>query len=913
MRTIPPNIATQRARHSSKPFYVLEIEFGGAVGTKRFSGRDLSSIITPSPIVAVTEWGTLSSAVDFRNGTAAPVTDVTITLTDCTPLGRILSWIRSTGIEFKPATIYVGFEDTGSTLVPLLRGIANSPVDYAQVERHMSVDITNLSVLYDTALATRVSMDDMPYLAPDEDGKIVPICYGSPRKVQTIRAKAAIRTTLSRYVTESATAFYVDDAEDFPQGTNIKVRIGCEIMEGTFSGNTFTTSSRGATLLSSTTTQVTANEYKIRDVSLIGYPDDFFVNYFVKIDFGDGQGLQMRPIVGFDGVNGVIMYTPPFRYPNYSNRIVLAGVSYTIGSVQADHSMGDDVSLVLNEYKWVVCDGSAAGIDKVYVRVAEVDESDVNAATTVNSYTYEHWAELDKRFYYVNTADTSIVPGHTVTVVVMLWEPLSAPGAYSGAESGSPLSSLELGPCPYASNELLVDLEFNSTNHPADIILDVLQTRLGVSPADIDLASFTIVATATATYEFNFALYDEIQGQEFLAQLAFQSCNAILWDEGKIHLKQLMLSASPSQKEIPIDRIYEDSAALTHSALENIITEVNTQITEDGDEIVLTYENTTAISRYGRRTDNLNLWCIDTRRMAHIVSSFWLYFWALPYEIIEFSTPLTEIELQLLDAVTLTNVAILPANQRVRIVRIDHHPGHGENRIIDRITFQAQVPLTPGCQGSCEWFCENSEVSACSLSGCETSCEVACTYVCRETCQQVCELLGCVSSCEMFCTEPCQFACQEECQIVCTAGQDGGCVACVSAPCQTECEQNGNECGTTEIPCCTESCEGEDCVAGCNEGCVVGCEEPCETPCQLEPMQCGDYCQINCTSWCTFCNQVDCVAECTEGCTSSCTIGCEATCREDCQDYCRASSCTLACEASGGDEPTACQELEMSS
>lgn len=903
MRTLPTAISLEREKKSAKPFYVLEIEFGGSVGTKQFSGRDLTGIITPAPIVAVTEWGTLSSAVDFRNGKAGPVSDMMIRLHDNSPTGDMLDWIRDVGIEFKRATIYIGFENTGSTLVPLLAGIINSPVEYAQELRDLRLELTDLTDLYDVALATRLTKEDCQYIAPDDDGKIAPICYGAPRKVKTVRAKAATRTTLSRYVAEGDGTFYVDDAEDFPQGTPIKIRIGYELIEGSFSGNTFTVTTRGADVYSGVTTQVTGNPNKLRDVALCGFPSDWFVNYFVKVDFADGQGIQKRAIVGFDGFNGVIMYVPAFRWPDYTIRFVLANQAYSIGSVASAHNAGDEIALVLDEYKWVVCDAPADSIEKVYVRVLQIDSSDVNAATNVGDYGYEHWAELDKRWYRYNLADTTIIPGKTVTTIAMLWEPLSAPGAYSGPQIGLPLGPLPLGPCPYASNEMLVDVVMPSDNHPADIIADVLENRLGVSPSEIDTTSFAAVKAATSTFEFNFALYEEIEGREMLAQLAFQSCNALLWDEGKVYLKRLSLSAANPVKSIPKARIYEDTPALTHTDLRNITTEVTATVTEDGNTVQITYENAAAVAAYGRRTDNLNLWCVDSRRMARLISMFWLYFWALPYELIEFSAPLTELELQNLDAITLADVAILPANQRVRIIRIDHNPGHGDRKQIDRVTYQAQVPLSPGCSTGCEWLCEQTEETACALSGCEVGCEVSCQYACRSDCQHVCELLGCVSSCEMFCTAPCEFQCQLACQIACEQGPEGGgcSTACTESPCQTECELQGEEEGCDE-EVEGSNCTGQGCTWGpCNEGCITDVyAEVCNTnieACKIDAMVCGSYCQIVCQlGGCQSACESVCMTPCTNACETPCTLACEVDCQDTCETNCQ-GGCTGGNEA----------------
>lgn len=894
MKTIPPEIASQRASKSTSPFYVLEIEFGGAVGTKTFSGRDLTGIITPAPIVAVTEWGTLSSAVDFRNAKAGPVSDITITLQDCTTTGEMLSWIRLSGIEYKRASIYIGFEDTGAVVVPLLKGMVNSPVEYAQDMRHLRIDLTDMTELFDVAMATRLTKDLCSYIAPEDEGKIAPICYGKPHKVKTVRAKASTKTSLSRRIDEATNAIYVDDAEKFPQSMAIKIRIGHEIIEGSFNGNAFTAATRGADVLSSITTQTTNNAWKARDLTLCGYPSDFFVNFFMKVDLGDGQGTQMRPIVGFDGVNGVIMYVPPFRHPDYSDRILLAGQAYTIGSLASCHSAGDEVSLVLGEYKWVVSDSPATALDKVYVRVNQADKTNNNPAISVEAYTYEHWAELDRRYYRVVLADPYIVPGKTVTSIAMLWEPLSALGAFSGMPIGIPLGPLELGPCPFASNELMADVVMPGGNHPADIMLDVLQNRLGVASGEIDGTSFTNVASETSSFEFNFALYDEIEGQEMLAQLAFQSCNALLWDEGMVYLKRLHLSVSPSQKDIPKARILEDTPALTHTELKNITTEVKANITEDGNQVELAFSNIPGIALYGRRADTLNLWCMDSRRMAKIVSSFWLYFWALPYELIEFTTPLTELELQNLDAVTLTDVAILPPLQRVRIIRIDHHPGHGENKRMDEVTYVAQVPLNPGCLGGCQWLCEYAEETACNLSGCEAGCEVSCTYACRQNCQHVCELTGCVSSCEMFCTQFCEFTCQMQCQIVCTTTNEDGCGeggcgacelnSCQMQPCMTDCMLSGIEpCGSAQIPCTDVNCTFGTCVSGC----TGGCEGDCDGGCQTGNTSCAAWCQYICVGQacmnCEYLCQTDCTAcesSCTGGCTG-CTAGCTAACTDE--------------------------------
>ncbi len=738
MRTLPAGITTQKDLASTNPWYVLEIAFSS--GTRKYSSKDLSAYFTPAPVVAVVDWGTLSSEVEVE-GDEPAITDVSITLQDNTPSGSLLTVFRSVGAEGVQATIKVGFDGSGSTTHNIFVGKINSPVVYNQELRHVTINISSVIAFHDKELMSPVSRSGFPYIAERDNGKLIPLVYGTNVKsVEALQLIESPRTALAGRISATATSLIVDDASRFPQGTPCTIRIGFELITGTFAGNLFTVTARGDVFLTGTTTNMPLNGWYLVDATLNNYPDNYFNNMFVQIAYPPPFGVQNRIITAYDGANGQIYFTPPFS--NATGNIVTPGTPYIIRTWPWLHEAGEEVVLHLTSYKWVVADAQIAAVNSVQLETALKETGR---------------ATVPPRAYTVNLADGGVIAGRLMTTITTAWEPLQAVGQYTGVMVGVPLTLLTLGPDPFSSNRMFCEVN-QGMSHPVDIIYDVLVSRLGFLAPEIDIASFTAVQAATSTYAFGFWLSSQIRGITMVGQLCFQAAYTTTYDTGLARLHRLTMTHS-SLKTVSREETGDDSPSVEHREMTEVINSIVGVYHVDGEERTIAAKDSGSIGLYKEHTKTLDLWAIDTDRMARFISYFWLYMYSYPYELLVLDVYLTELELEPLDDITLSDIIIMPANQVARIMRVDHHGG-GESAGIDRIGLTLRVPITRGCISGCETICEQAhEESVCTFSGCEAGCEVQCQYACQGTCQEFCELNGCTAGCEVNCMtideEPC--------------------------------------------------------------------------------------------------------------------------------------------------------------
>lgn len=759
MRTLPSVITTEKDKTSSAPWYILEIAFSS--GTVRYASRDLSAYFASVPLIAVVNWGQFSTEIALEERNVNPISDVSIILQDNTPSGAILSTIRTYGIEGVTATIYIGFNGSGSTITPIFAGRISSPVSYIQEKRQVQIELVGKSQFYDKELLTQVTRDNVSYVAERDISKYIPIVYGSTvDEVPTLQTTAAPRTSLARRIQPTDTALYVNDGSSFPQGVTCTIRVGNELITGSFTGNLFNITTRGDTFLTSITTAPGSSGFELIDTgTLCNYPDNYFNNMLVEVDYtASGFGIQHLLIYDSYSIGGILYFTP--SVVNRTGNIIQSGKSYKIITIPWTYEEDTEVVLHLLSYTWVVSDAPNTTVNAIY------GQKNLTSGSSSLAYKDTKLSVIPVHLYTVNPTDTSVISGKSVTSVTMLWEPLQCSGAYTGLIIGIPLQPLELEACPFNSNNLYADLS-TSLYHPSDVIKDFLITRMGVPSGDIDTASFTAVKTATSTLVFGFAQSSQLKGLEAVASLCFQATYALTWDSGQAKLHKLSMLHT-SSKNISKEQVYDDTPTVELRDYTDIVNKLTIQYTKENELHIVTVQDTASIAAYEERSETYSFWAINEERMAKYAANFWLAMRSKPYEIFRCDTPLVCVELEPLDDVTLTDIRILNVNQIARIFKIEHVFGNAETETIDTLRLEMRVPIFPGCSSGCENTCEKAGAeTTCTLSGCETGCEVGCQYSCKTHCQDACQLSSCTAGCEIHCTTAGEPRCFSSCENTC--------------------------------------------------------------------------------------------------------------------------------------------------
>ncbi len=942
VRTLTGDAETQKNATRTAPINIIKIEFGGAIGTKFYSDQNLGDGDASSALNAaqrVISWGALSfgSPMGSTFVTADTTSDVEFQDAD----KSLLTYFRAVAYQNKDIIVYQHFSGLGANdLQAILEGIISDPPVWS--EGKLRVRLTDLSYRYRTNIGTIITREDLPYVAHQSQGQTVPLIFGSVKRSRCLGCQDALVTHLIRSCVVLDDTLFVENAEDFPQNETITIRVGSELMIGSFAGNTFTITDREWTILTST---VSVNELGVHDFMFIDWglnavTDDVYKGLWIKADVdwgGFGDVTWHCQIESYGADKQALFYENTGADPLST---LVAGEPYEIVNKKEFHKEGTLV-FATGDYKYIVSDAPCADVkflESYGRRSAWQDASyDLGDGIHIEGSKYvehEGWFTINPNLYVVDKNDTSIYgEDHPVTTVTFPrhlhdFEPKLA-GIYATVDGVESTGD--------GTGSVYTD--------PSAIIYVILNRFVGVPVANIDAASISAASSAGTVYiPFGFVLTSVIDSIELCANLAFQARCMLLWEGGQARLLWLKDSLDASSLTISDSEIVQTSLSISRSSLDEIVSEVEGifypkgRHNRDGEKRSTVVTDAAVEAAYGRRVVSIDLWAHTSLHQASMITTFWHTRWKWVWERIEFSTFLTSLELERQDVVELDWVTFFMGGQKGRVLDIGHTPGSHEG--IDVIRLKLELPIGPGCETTCEVSCETQDETGC-LSSCEASGSETC-WQCETSCEDACELfctssseLGCVFGdsgcaldapcpCEVTCEtgcmiggcdqESCQTTCQDECEIA--QGCETGCETSCETDCETVCETGGCETSGCEMDGCETSCE-TGCETTCEKDCEsAACEGSCETDCELDceiggcQGACESACELDCESAaCEGACETDCqVGGCeTEGCQGSCESacekeceadGCEGSCETDCEKDCEAISCQGSCETS---------------
>ena len=353
-------------------------------------------------------------------------------------------------------------------------------------------------------------------------------------------------------------------------------------------------------------------------------------------------------------------------------------------------------------------------------------------------------------------------------------------------------------------------------------------------------------------------------------------------------------------------KILLDSLQISWDELEEAYTRVRYTLRENGEDITLWVEDTSAINSLGLRETEIDLRCYQDRNAAQWVAQFWLNQWKRIHKRAAIVTPLFLLEAEVLDGITVNRTNYVNGVGRVEGLR--HLPGNGRDEQPDRIALDVTLAQWAGCTTTCESACQTGCEDTCEV-WCQTGCEISCEQACQLTLQAVCNF-ACQTVHELACGLGCQANCQVGCEVMDVVGgtviplslEGGSCAtneqAACSICCQDTCELS---CQTT---CAGHSCE-TTCMTGCETYCTTGCEQSCQSALENCAGACTTSCEVNCETptcetsceyGCTLSNEGITLPCCEFGCTvdcasTTCTTSCQTSCESNCEQTCEASGC----------------------
>ena len=733
---------------------------------------------------------------------AGSVGDVSITLRD---EDRVLrAYMQATDWHRTPVTVYQHFAGgDAADLVPLVKGVVNSPVSWSEATATVTFDVTDLSTSYGRSIGTIATDDLFPDLTGSGRGRMLPLVFGEVTNVPLVPVTDSAKCRLVRTMFAGDTEFYVDNSSDFPQDTTIQVRIGEELIEGHFEGSRFLWDGgevgREVALHPTSGTVTTrtdsADHWAIKPEEGFDYATNW-VGLWLKLTLNhpsddDWDKDYYVIIVGQDSEAGELLYRPAIWWP-YEDVIVPAGTTYAIVGPTAVHQAGKTVSEHLTD-GWVYVANDASSDEVVKVEVWGEVHGDLYHYGERVVPAEQGWITLDPSYYTVNTNNTTSFPdvGHALTTIHMAMPVERALGYQHTLATSSAQHLPRPGNVPLIGGRWLVRRQpippdtpqvrahvkgmhdaGEVLENPADAIEHVLENYMGLGAAAIDSASFTNARTMTQFIKFGFTLTDPVEADDLISDLAFQARCALVWEGERAKLVFLYNKMGDAATTIGASKYVADSVEIGQSEFADVVTELIGRWVEDGESRSITRRNADVESIFGRHTRELNLWAHTSATVVEKITQFWLDRWSHIYEIVNLETYLQTLELERTDAVELDLSGLYDSGQKAEVIAVDHRPGIGRDRTMDTLKYRLRIPRWPGCSSTCEMAEETGCATYCEIAGCQTGGETDCATFCETDCQTPAELF-CVTSAEyrtrLLDGSGCGSYCQSSCTASCTS------------------------------------------------------------------------------------------------------------------------------------------------
>ena len=822
-RTLTEDAGEQAAATSATPINIVKIEFGGAVGTKYYSDRDLGNADASTALNAkgrIVSWGNINQL--YAERTYSPIGDTKLTFAD----GDKVLWgyFKLREFQNKKITIYQYWAGLlENDLQAVLVGVFAAPVSWNEKDATVTADVTDISTRYHKDIGTLLDKEDHAYLGQKQEGAMVPLAFGRVKRSPMIPLCDGPVTELAKPCFDDSTQIFVMDAERFPQNTPITIHIDNEIITGSFAGNVFTVTARGADIVDTSHVTATRDALSFYDRTLSN-ADATYQGYMLEITDPVGN-VHNREITAYAGAEHCVIYWPEITYPLSGETItwtIPVGAPYKITSWANDHDAGEQVFLGNIDYVYLVNDAPSKAIRYIeglgeWSHQVRMSGGDSQSAISVEyGPALQGWMRINNALWSSNRNDTSIFGvDHPVTTITFGRHP---------NEFMKLVQELRITFDGVESDE---DGTGTLYQDPSDIISCLLTRFGGVDEDDIDAASFAFAkADGTEHIQFGFTLTEQRNIIDITADLAFQARCALLWDDGLVRLQFLRNKMDAvSQLTLAKTNIIEDTLSIERRPRETIYSEVNAVYSNMWNKEAIIAKDEAVEAAYGRKVLNLNLWAFRRRDYARAIANFWLDRYKSPWTRAKVKLYLPALKLQRRDTITLNWTDFFDAGQKARVMTIDHQPGNAEEGLMDTIGLDLELPIKAGCTTICETDCETSaetgcytqcEASAESCWQCETSCEEACELCCVTASELGCVSFdtGCGGSCETGCQAYCETACETGCEVGC---ESGGCQTsgCETGGCETwSCQTGGCETGG----CQTGGCEGSSCQTGGDEG-----------------------------------------------------------------------------------------------
>lgn len=544
------------------PVAIVEVSWP-ASGVRYYSSRELS-------ITGVTIENRVHSIQSINSTIGADskgaVASVSVTLID---EDYALRGVLETDV-IQAATVRVLLyeEDlAASDFVEMLSGKATAP----RWTESGLLTFEVVSAVVSEKVGTTPTEDDIGDDFPEESQEQAwPVAFGSVEDIPAVLATRKPRTELSNDLNSNDTSFEVEDADDFPHGSTIKLNVDGEIIRGFFAAGSdiFTVQDRNVAKYAGIQTAGRGSGEDASNPFVLWLQDSTLdvVGYFFEFTNtvpGPGSGVAKRRVNMCVAQKGAkCWFENPWTRNNQDVWLVGNGAVanvYRFATQWVSGSQGFD-----GAGGWVTKAGALVTEFENEQEVWVASEIPATAVLRVRAFRrfQKNYAGLEDRrlvsvpssLYTVNLSNASLASGKTPCTV----------------KFQKPLSALNQG---WDDSQVFVSVTSTEGSNVSDIIKYILETYTNLT---VDTDSFEDANTALTKYPAHCAIQNGPDAIQVCHDLAFQARCALVTIGSTAYLRYL--SAVPTQvtagTSVNPDNTREESLAIEESSTDDVYTVV---------------------------------------------------------------------------------------------------------------------------------------------------------------------------------------------------------------------------------------------------------------------------------------------------------------------------------------------------
>ncbi len=727
-KVLDPGTVTEITRQTgAKPVIIIRVDWGIA-NIKFYADRDLiftegdsdddASWGLPWPLI----WGAIPDperivegrlldigtiTTQWQDGNMGTTGSATIVLDDDDEALRQL--LNTHVLEGSNVTIYQWFQDPLNELGPtkIMQGTAGSPVKWDEAAHTLTFDVT--PILKSGQIGFLATEDDLTNIINDAIGQIWPRCYGTPVDVPALLVTRGPFGELRSDVKETATTFKVKNGKKFPQGEEISIQVGQEIILGEFSGSEQSPSEQFTVKSGNVITYKQNVNFHIdaKTIQHDGRNQDAFTDVAVSprtgddsnnpavfvIDNPDGN-IDVTGLIAYVKIDGQVRHWAPvkFQLTQPDSTLVTIICTRSLGILLGDPgvSNADLVSFaafprrgwdkpeerprVLKAGTPVIQKDSREGVYVVnevettrILRVAARRKIKINSSEGEK----EVLTTIPDDWYVADKTDTTLINGKTVTTLEFEILPEFRGNGFT--------------------NEVFVTLQSTLSGNPADVMLDVLAKAESIN---VNGASFNALSDNLADTIMDFAILNSTDALTLANELAFQARCTLVYLVDVVKLRYLPSGTLGTVAGVVLndENIEENSIILEHTPVEDLVTQFvgiyKPSYFQEEDSKIIVQNN---ISQHGLINEDIDYFAFQQQESVRVSIAFWIGFKSTIWRLVRVSTFLDALSLEALDSVFFVNdLLLIPTGVFTRPHEVNLEP------LADRMQLLLWTPLAAG-------------------------------------------------------------------------------------------------------------------------------------------------------------------------------------------------------------------------